>query len=319
MNRWMVTGVLTVAVAALLGGTTDRVKAASVLVDGFETVPGSTDGTGDFDPSDNNNPHPHGPPTLGAIQEATPEGIQVRTQAVAPGPAEGIQYLKITEGDAYIPFLSPAIANSQAFTVTFWVHNSGVNGLNLQVGRINTENGPNIGFSNLRWEGGNIQRITGPTWITITSFTPGQWDRIGLEYDAPGTAATFNLYVNDFATPVATGLPVNNPFFSPALNNVFFGTRSGAGEIYIDGIDVFEGPMPEPTTVASTPVLVNDLFGLQFLTERSRTYSLESTADLLDAGGFQRTGFLLQGNGDLMTVFDPAGAADTKAYRVVIE
>jgi len=303
-------------------------SAAPVLQDDFEDPPtvGSTDGTGDFDPSANNNPHPNGPPTFGAITEATPEGVQVRTAAVAPGPAEGNQYLRITEGDFYIPFLSPEIPNSQDFTVTFWVYNTANDGLNLQVGRINSENGPNIGFSNLRWEGGDIDRVqhgseppVAGSWVPITTFTPGQWDHIGLEYQASGTPfGTFNVYINDFNTPVAANLLVNNSGFSPPLNNVFFGTRGGAGQIYIDGIDVFEGPMPEPTTVDSTVVQVDGVFGLQFMTELSRVYSLEFTTSPVGSA-YQGTGALLEGNGGVMEMFDPTGGSDSKTYRVVIQ
>ena len=231
-----------------LGAMVGSSPAATVLVDGFETVPGSTDGTGDFDPLANNNPHGTNP--NGPITEATPEGVQVRTSAVAPGPAEGNQYLRINPGDFYIPFLSPEIVNTQDFSVTFRVYNSSGTGLNLQVGRINAATGPNIGFSNMSWENGQIRRLRhsseGSGWENIAAFTSGQWDRIGLEYQASGTTlGTFDLYLNDFSAPVATNLLVNNPGFFPPLNNVFFGTRAGAGEVYIDDIDIFEGPMPE--------------------------------------------------------------------------
>jgi hypothetical protein len=298
--------------------------AAPVLQDGFEDPPtlGSTDGTGDFDPADNNNPH--GTAANGPVIEATPEGVQVRTVAVAPGPAEGSQYLRITEGDHYKPFFSPTIGNSQDFTVTFWVYNTAAIGLNLQIGRINTDTGPNIGFSNMRWEGGQISRFMhgseGPSgWADITSFTSGQWDHIGLEYEASGTLlGTFNLYINNFDTPVAENLLVNNSLFSPPLNNVFFGTRTGAGEIYIDGIDVFEGPMPEPTTVDSTVVEVDGVFGLQFMSEVSRVYSLEFTTSLAGSA-YQSTGARLEGNGGIMEMFDPTGGSDIRTYRVVIE
>lgn len=292
--------------------------AAPVLQEAFEDppTPGSTDGTGDFDPPDNNNPH--GGTGNGPVIEATPEGVQVRTAAVAPGPAEGDQYLRITEGDHYKPYFSPMIPNTQEFTVTFWLYNAGANGLDFQVGRMNTSTGPNIGFSNLRWFGGNIQRFF-IVWTDITPFTTGQWDRIGLEYEASGTpGGTFNLYINDFETPVASGLPVNNPGFSPPLNNVFFGTRSGAGQVYVDGIDVFEGPMPEPTTVDSTVVEVDDVFGLRFMTELSRIYSLEFTTSPAGAA-FQSAGRRIEGNGGIMEMFDPTGGAGIRTYRVVIQ
>lgn len=231
-----------------LGAVVRSLPAAAGLVDGFETVPGSTDGTGDFDPLANNNPHGTNP--NGPITEATPEGVQVRTSAVAPGPAEGNQYLRINPSDIYVPFLSPEIVNTQEFTVTFRVYNSSSTGLNLQVGRINASTGPNIGFSNMSWENGQVRRLRhsseGSGWENITGFAFGQWDRIGLEYQASGTTlGTFNLYLNDFSAPVFTNLLVNNPGFVPPLNNVFFGTRAGAGEVYIDDIEVFEGPMPE--------------------------------------------------------------------------
>lgn len=317
---------LTVAVALTFGALAGWLQAAPVLVDGFETVPGSTDGTGDFDPLDNNNPH--GTNTNGAVTESTPEGVQVRTDAVPPGPDEGSQYLRIAEGDAYTPFLSPEIVNTQDFTVTFSVYNSFGVGLNLQVGRINTADGPNIGFSNLRWEGSAIQRYQhisespGPNypWDTITTFEPGQWDRIGLEYQASGTAlGTFNLYVNDFTTPVATDLLANNSEFTPPLNNLFLGTRPGAGEIFIDGIEVFEGPIPEPTPADIVMAEITDEFGLQFQSETGKVYSLEFTADLVNSNNYRKTGALVEGSGEIMELFDPAGFSTGKAYRVAFE
>jgi hypothetical protein len=246
--------VISIVAVGLVSMTSPLLNAS--LSDSFETVPGSTDGTGDFDPLPNNNPH--GTAANGPINEGTPEGIQVRTSAVSPGAAHGNQYLRITEGDAYIPFLSPEIGNTTPFAVKFHLYNPNSTGLNLQIGRINAATGPNIGFSNIRWEGGNIARVKhgsegGATWQNITSFTPGQWDHIGLEYKASGTGApngTFDLYINDFVTPVASGLLANNTGFSPPLNNVFFGTRTGAGEVYIDRIQVFAGAIPEPGTLA---------------------------------------------------------------------
>ncbi len=248
MNGIMVKRVYCTVRVFALGAMVVSSPAATVLTDGFETVSGSTDGTGDFDPLANNNPH--GTNQNGPITEATPEGVQVRTSAVAPGPAEGNQYLRINANDSYIPFLSPEIVNTQDFTVTFRVYNSSGIGLNLQVGRINAATGPNIGFSNMSWENGQIRRFRhsseGSGWENITGFASGQWDRIGLEYQASGTTlGTFNMYLNDFSAPVATNLLINNPGFVPPLNNVFLGTRAGAGEVYIDDIEVFEGPMPE--------------------------------------------------------------------------
>jgi len=222
------------------------------LVDSFESVPGSTDGTGDFDPSLNGNPHP--PFANGAINEATPEGIQVRTSAVSPGAPHGNQYLRISEGDFYIPYLSPEIGNTQPFTLSFRVNNSNSNGLNLQLGRINGSPGPNIGFSNLSWENGQIRRIkhgseAGATWQNITSFTPAQWDHIALAYEPSGTSlGTFDLFVN--GSPVAAGMLVNNSGFSPPLNNIFFGTRGGSQDVYLDQIRVYAGNIPEPGTLA---------------------------------------------------------------------
>ncbi len=328
MRAFMLKRVLSFTVVLTLFAMARLSQAGPVLQDGFEDPPtvGSTNGTGDFDPSANNNPYPNGPPTLGAIGEATPEGIQVRTQAVAPGPAEGGQYLRITEGDFYMPFLSPGLPNSQDFTVTFWVYNTEANGLNLQIGRTYSKNGPNVGFSNLRWEGGEIKRtihgseppVSG-SQSTMTTFTTGQWDHIGLEYEGSGTPfGTFNLYINDFNTPVAEKLLANNSGFTPALNHIFFGTRGGAGEVFIDGIDVFEGSMPEPTAVDSTVVQVDGVFGLQFMAEVSRVYSLEFTTDPAGSN-YQGTGALLEGNGGVMEMFDPTGGSGSKTYRVVIQ
>jgi hypothetical protein len=318
-----------VGLALSLGTVAALSPATAALFEGFEDPPtlGSTDGTGDFDPQANNNPH--GTNVNGAVSEATPEGVQVRTDAVPPGPAEVTQYLRITEGDHYIPFLSPDIPNSQDFTVTFWVYNSFGSGLNFQVGRINTFDGPNIGFSNIRWEGGSIDRLInqsiegpGPSfpWASITDFTSGQWDRIGLEYQASGTTnGTFNLYINNFTTPVASNLFVNNPGFSPPLNNVFFGTRSGAGEIFIDRIEVFQGPIPAPAQVQIATADVDSEFGVRFLSETSKTYSLEFTTDLVTSSNYQRAGALLEGTGGTLELFDPTGFSTSKAYRVAIE
>ena len=247
-RKWLVMGTVVAGMVFMIG-----LPAHASLVDGFETVPGSTDGTGDFDPLANNNPH--GTAANGPINEATPEGIQVRTAAVGPGPAVGNQYLRITEGDYYIPFLAPEISNTQDFSVKFYLHNPNSNGLNLQIGRINAATGPNIGFSNISVEGGQIRRLRhsseGSGWANLTALAVGQWHHIGLEYQASGTAlGTFNLYVNDFSTPVAANLLVNNSGFSPPLNNIYFGTRGGAGEVHIDGVDVFFGPIPEPGTLA---------------------------------------------------------------------
>jgi len=292
-------------------------------------VPGSTDGTGDFDPPTHNNPH--GTEQNGPIIEDTPEGIQVRTAAVAPGPAEGNQYLRIIRGGSggsnrFVPFLSPGIPNTNDFTVTFWVYHALGTGLDLQVGRINAGTGPNIGFFNMRWEGGKIQRIAHfdeypvSGWTTVTDFTSGQWEHIGLEYQASGTTlGTYNMYINNFTTPVVSNLLVANSGFSPPLNNVYFGTRSGAGDIYIDGIEVFEGPMPESPPLAITAVEVDNEFGFEFNSETSTLYALEFTTDLVNTSNYQRTGALLEGNGGTMQIFDPTGFSTSKAYRVSIE
>ena len=322
---------LGIAVALSLGTVGALSPATASLFEGFEDPPtsGSTDGMGDFDPSDHNNPH--GTNTHGAVNEATPEGIQVRTDALAPGAPEGSQYLRIAEGDNYTPFLSPPIQSDQSFTVTFWVYNSFGSGLDFQVGRINSPNPPpgNTGFSNVRWVGGNIDRVInqaiegpGPSfpWTVITDFTSGQWGRIGLEYQAPGTTnGTFNLYLNNFTTPVASNLPVNNSGFAYPLNNIYFGTRADAGEIFIDQIEVFLGPIPAPMQVQIVAADVGSEFGVQFLSEASKTYSLEFTTDLVTSSNYQRAGALLEGNGGIMELFDPTGFSASKAYRVAIE
>ena len=83
-------------------------------------------------------------------------------------------------------------------------------------------------------------------------------------------------------------------------------------------IDVFEGPMPEPTAVDSTVVQVDGVFGLQFMAEVSRVYSLEFTTDPAGSN-YQGTGALLEGNGGVMEMFDPTGGSGSKTYRVVIQ
>jgi hypothetical protein len=321
--------VLPLAIGSTLFAMAGLSQAATVLIDDFETVPGSTDGTGDFDPLPNNNPH--GTDPNGPITEDTPEGIQVRTSALAPGPAQGNQYLRILRGGSggsnrFLPFLSPGIPNTNDFTVTFWLYHASGTGLDLQVGRVNSGTGPNIGFSNMRWVGGEIQRVAHidefpvSGWTTVTNFPSEQWEHIGLEYEASGTiGGTYNLYINDFSTPAVSNLQVNNSGFSPPLNNVYFGTRDGAGEIYIDGIEVFEGPIPEPPPPAIIAVDVDSEFGLEFSSETSTLYGLEFTTDLVSSSNYQRTGALLEGNGGSMQIFDPTGFSTSKAYRVSIE
>ena len=246
--QWLGMGIIAVG----LGSMTSPLLNANMLVDSFETVPGSTDGTGDFNPSANNNPH--GTASNGPINESSPEGIQVRTSAVAPSAAHGGQYLRIQEGSAYVPYMSPQISNSEAFTVSFYLNNPNSTGLNLQVGRHNAATGPNIGFSAVKWENGQIQRgghgsEGGGFWKNIAAFTPDQWDFIELAYEPSGTSlGTFDLFVNGSA--IVAGALVNNSGFSPPLNNIYFGTRGGAGEVFIDQIRVYAGNIPEPGTLA---------------------------------------------------------------------
>ncbi len=80
--------VLPFAIVSILCAMFGLSQAETVLIDDFETVPGSTDGTGDFDPPTHNNPH--GTEQNGPIIEDTPEGIQVRTAASSPRSARGM-------------------------------------------------------------------------------------------------------------------------------------------------------------------------------------------------------------------------------------
>ena len=303
---------LAIGIVMSLGALTGTSWGQAVyLSEGFETVPGSTDTTGDFDPPANGNPNVL--PGSQPINETTPEGIQVRTLVLSPGPAEGNQFLRIAQGDFYIPYMA-GIPNTAPFSVTLWVYNTGTTGFEFQIGRINTDGGPNIGFQNVRWSGGMIQSIQGGSWTDIVPFTPGQWDRVGLEFLPSGGPSKFDLYINN--SLVANDVVASNPGFFPPLNNIFLVSRSG--DVYLDELEIFEGTIPAPTQVDITLTEVADVFGLSFTTEVATTYRLESTTDLVTSNNFQSTGALLQGNGTVMEMFDPTGFSTTKAYRVVI-
>ena len=310
---------LVFGIVVSLGLVAGPASAVTNLAEGFEQpTAGSADGTGDFDPPDNGNPFDPGTQFgFAGVNETVETNIQVRTAAApGPGPAEGDQYLQLVNESTgtYIPFFSPGIPNTESFSVTFWVYNPGGTGLEIQIGRINDPPSSVIGLSNVRWNGGNIQRILhaseGSGWSSITPFTPGQWQHVGLAYDASGiTDGTFDLYIDDFTTPVAADLRINNPGFSPPLNNILMVSRSGT--VYVDGLEVIQAPV-----VGSFPTPV-EVVQLQFNSDTGLMYRLESSLDL-GAQPFADAGNAVMGDGGLLPITDPIAGAMEKSYRLVI-
>ncbi len=72
--------------------------------------------------------------------------------------------------------------------------------------------------------------------------------------------------------------------------------------------------VPEP--VASTTVMVTDTIAVEFASEDSVIYELESTPDLLDTNNWAGTGAFVVGNGTNRFLFDPETFSTNKNYRV---
>lgn len=214
---------------------------AGRLSESFETVAGTTDGSGDFDPAPDANP-------WGNVSEYSPTYLQV-VHDLAETPL-GDQYLRIQNysGTYYEPWIHPC---QGVMSWEFMAKHTGITGLDLQFGkRIN--NTINVGMLNMRWNNGDIQRFAEGSfgeprgWNTIITFTPGQWEkyRVELNYvwnEARGhaTFTHFDFYVND--SPVATDMLVTNPTVH-MLNNIYFGLRSSASTYYMDGINATWSP-----------------------------------------------------------------------------
>jgi len=226
---------LSVVVALSVLSVSNSWSATIPIIEGFETVAGSPDGLGDFDPADLGNPfHP------GGVNEFFPTQVQVLTpSAPGPGAAVGDQYLKVSEGSFYEPWISGGGLTAD-FSVEFYVNNPNTAGFNFQLGKRNNLT-QNSGYLGMKWDGGDIHRlIDGRTWHVIQAFTPGVWDKYRV--DIHWATSTFDFYVND--AQVFAGIVVTGPGVTP-VDNVFFGTRANANMVYVDGISI----VPEPATL----------------------------------------------------------------------
>ena len=114
------------------------------------------------------------------------------------------------------------------------------------------------------------------------------------------------------------------------------GSNAGGGGGFINAVDGFVDEvrlsdevldprfflnyqLPEGTVVAgSTNVVVTDVLGTSFQSESNKLYRLQSTPDLVSTN-FTETGAIVVGDGDGMTLFDPAGPSATRNYRVIEE
>ena len=72
----------------------------------------------------------------------------------------------------------------------------------------------------------------------------------------------------------------------------------------------------EGVEVTISDVTVNAVTGVGFTGEVNRIYRLQS-ADSPASGTWEDTPLLLEGTGEAMTAFDPAGPATQKVYRVL--
>jgi len=228
-----------------------QVSPSAWLDDTFETVAGTTDGTGDFDPD-----VPAHPFEL-AINESNEIDVQVwNNPAGTHGGAGNNQYLNIRDGGSwYEVWLSGGSADDLG--VSFWLYNSGQTGLQLQIGkRISAS--LNIGGLNLYWIGNEMLYYDGVFKTPFGSFTTGQWNYIEIWID--WASKTWDLDVD--GEPVAVGLYMSNPGID-LLNNVFFNVREDGtndDDIRLDDVRIW-GPGPSACGEPGTEYLDADLNG----------------------------------------------------------
>ena len=198
----------------------------------------------------------------------------------------------------------------------FWLYSPNATGFEFALGRHNSESS-NPQAQNMRWNGGNIQYLRG-SWNTITGFSTGVWQHVGMNFEPVGTPLnTFDLFIDDFSTPVATDIPISNSGFCCPLNALLLISRNG--DIYLDDLIVDSDPIappPPPPEVTISAVVPGVETGLQFISTSGAVHRLESKITT-NSGPFRSTGATVVGDGNVMELFDPTGYATSKSYRVV--
>jgi hypothetical protein len=122
-----------------------------------------------------------------------------------------------------------------------------------------------------------------------------------------------NLYLGNTPTG-ASGGPAGE-YFDGQIDEVFFAQRA-LGQSEVQALS--ENSMEAASLVSSSEVLVDDVAGMAFLTEDGVRYDLEATTDPA-AVPFATTGASVIGDEGTMTLNDPSGSADAKAYRIAAQ
>lgn len=91
--------------------------------------------------------------------------------------------------------------------------------------------------------------------------------------------------------------------------------RDGVHAFY-DSIELSNTNLP-PAPIAFTNVTVDDVVGMAFDSATGFTYRLDASDDLA-VPDFQPIGASLEGNGQPLIFFDPAGSSTSRSYRIVV-
>ena len=79
------------------------------------------------------------------------------------------------------------------------------------------------------------------------------------------------------------------------------------------------GPNGTADPVDADAITLEDVAVLQYTSNVSQVYHLESTTDLVTSSNWQRVGANIEGDGTVQFLYDPAGNDTNKAYRIVTE
>ena len=154
----------------------------------------------------------------------------------------------------------------------------------------------------------------------------GMGDYLKFDIDYTVGAGTIAVTLNDTMNlTVQTGFetwgynegdppPLRNLAPQTQVDGIFFAGTRGGTWYSIDDI-LLETVVP---TVEYTEVTVGDVAVLDFESTAGAVYSLEYAMEP-DTNDWMVTGATLTGNGEILTMYDPAGHSTQKVYRITLQ
>jgi hypothetical protein len=132
-----------------------------------------------------------------------------------------------------------------------------------------------------------------------------QWS---IDYTVGESNAVLNVagVVTNYSMPVA--------FPGQTISGVYFHRGSQLTNTQFDDVTLTD--LAAPSEVAIITNLVEDTFALAFTSEVGTVYNLQSTTNSVTTP-YASTGATIEGDGNVVQMFDPTGFDASKSYRVV--